>query len=166
MKEAFICFVIALIIGSIINGTRQLDVWGSFTGADGMQASTIVPAINENQFQHVVLESDQPVLVEFYTDDCPHCLDMVPVMAHLATDLKGNVKVVRMDAGECASIAEKYGVTGLPNFTVFKDGEKIDNTTGSQTKDQLLSFIKNCTAQKPSGSAEQDKIPHQSDNQG
>jgi len=165
MKEVLICFVIALVVGSIINSTRQLDVWGT-TAAGGAQASALVPAVTETTFQHEVLDSSQPVLVDFYTDECPHCTAMVPVVADLAAQLKGDVKIVRLDAGENAAIADKYGVHAWPAFVMFKGGEKIDETKGEQSKDELLSFIKKSASYKPSGSEGQEQLPHQANTEG
>jgi thioredoxin 1 len=162
MKEALICFAIALMIGAMLNGTKQLDVWGTTTVA-GASASQVIPAVTESTFQHEVLESDQPVLVDFYTEECPHCSAMVPVVADVATQLKGSVKVVRVDAGENAGVADKYGVNGVPDFVMFKEGQKLENVTGERTKPELLSFVKKCAAEKveSSGSA----TPRQSNGQ-
>jgi thioredoxin 1 len=162
MKEALICFAIALVIGAMLNGTKQLDVWGS-TSVAGAPASQVIPAVTESTFQHEVLESEQPVLVDFYTEECPHCTAMVPIVAEVAGEMKGSVKVVRVDSGENASVADKYGVNGVPDFVMFKEGQKLENITGERSKSELLSFVKKCAAEKVDSSGE--ATPRQSNSQ-
>jgi thioredoxin 1 len=89
-----------------------------------------------------VVQSSVPVLVDFYTDNSETSKQMVPVLAALTTDLGSSVKVFRMDANESPVISDKYNVQGVPDFVLFKNGEKIDHMVGPQTKEQMVSFLK------------------------
>jgi thioredoxin 1 len=158
IKELLIAFVIALCIGSFINGwqAEESQEAADNSAAAGTSASpdpggqpavdqTAVSAADESNFEAEVVDSPTPVLVDFYADACPHCRKMAPVLAEVATELKGTLKVVKVDATANPQLAQKYGIGPLPGFIVFKGGKATDSFVGEMPKSQLLSNLKKYT---------------------
>ena len=71
------------------------------------------------------------VLVDFFADWCMPCLMMAPIVEELSEKFKGKIKFGKVDVGENQEIASKFGVSSIPNFTLFKDGEVVDQFIGS-----------------------------------
>lgn len=140
MKEALICFVVALVLGAIFNSTRDLDVWG--TRQNNVMPEVEVPAVNEQMFEDDVLKAKQPVLVAFYSDDEKQSKLMIPLMIAVSKELKDSIKVVRMDAVMSPTICKAYGIEPLPDFVIFKNGRKVDHMLGVTDKDALVSFAR------------------------
>ena len=100
----------------------------------------VVEELTENNFEDFIKEGH--VLVDFYADWCMPCLTMSPIVEEVSEKLKDNVKFGKVDVGESKEIAEKFGVNSIPNFVLFKDGEKKDQFTGSMTAEELEEKIK------------------------
>ncbi len=96
---------------------------------------------NEDNFQSEVLESDQPVLVDFWAQWCGPCRQLTPVIEQLAEDNAGSVKVGKVDVDANQALSEKYGVQFLPTILLFKDGEVVESTQGAVPKDRLQEMI-------------------------
>ena len=88
-------------------------------------------------FEQEVLQSDIPVLVDFYADWCGPCKMMAPVIAALAEEFEGKMKIGKCDTEENMPLAQKYRVASIPNMQVFKNGEVVANFVGSMSKDAL-----------------------------
>lgn len=82
------------------------------------------------------------VLVDFYTTWCGPCQMMAPTLEKLATDLKGQAKIVKVDAEANPGTADAYGVQAYPTLFLFKDGKVVDTVVGMQNEAQLRSMIK------------------------
>ena len=165
MKEFFLAFILALAAGSIYNqvaGVEQsfsdaeigqvanqgaANVGGQPNGLNSdlspqaRAGETIVADIDEGSFQGMVLDSSEPVLVEFYTNNCPHCRTMAPVLGQLAYNGQGIVTVCKMNAEKCSNIAERYGVSGVPAFVLFTGGHMIDSTSGARSMSELRAWL-------------------------
>lgn len=94
--------------------------------------------VTEADFQSEVLNSSEPVLVDFTATWCQPCKMLDPVVKQLAQDWQGKVKVVKLDADQNPNIMIQYGVMGIPTLMLFKSGEIKDRITGYQTKDKLV----------------------------
>ncbi|MBI3172540.1 MAG: thioredoxin [Chloroflexi bacterium] len=94
--------------------------------------------VTEADFQSEVLNSSEPVLVDFTATWCQPCKMLDPVVKQLAQDWQGKVKVVKLDADQNPNIMVQYGVMGIPTLMLFKSGEIKDRITGYQTKDKLV----------------------------
>lgn len=94
--------------------------------------------VNEDNFQSEVLESDQPVLVDFTAVWCGPCKMLDPVVKQLATDWYGKAKVVKLDVDDNPNIAMQYQVMGVPTLMLFKNGQPSERVTGFQPKDRLV----------------------------
>jgi thioredoxin 1 len=150
MKEILIAFLIALVLGSIINGANfQSNSSGSNSSGNSnvsSQATAQVPSVDEASFDQEVLSSKTPVLVDFYTETCPHCKNMAPVLAQLKSE-HPEVKIVRVDAMANPSLAQKYNVGPVPAFLVFLDGKKVESSEGEMPKEELAAlFLKHLKA--------------------
>ncbi len=93
-----------------------------------------------DNFKTEVLESDKPVMVDFWATWCAPCRQISPVVEELATE-NDDVKVGKLDISAHESIAREYGVTSIPAFLVFKGGEVIARSTGMQPKASLQELI-------------------------
>jgi len=99
--------------------------------------------INATNFDEVVLQSDQPVLVDFWAQWCGPCKMISPLIDELATEVEGSAKVGKVEMeGDNQQLAVKYGVRSIPCLLFFKDGEVKDQIVGANiTKDQLKSKL-------------------------
>ena len=95
-----------------------------------------VPEFNDDNFQSEVLDSAQPVLVDFWAPWCGPCRQIAPMIDELATDNEGVVKVGKVNIDESA-IAQQYGVSSIPTLMVFKGGEVVERLVGVQPKTRL-----------------------------
>lgn len=92
--------------------------------------------VDEKSFQAEVLESDVPVLVDFWSPWCPPCNSMMPLLEKLSQDYLG-VKIVKVNFGENLQLAERFKVMALPTFVFFKKGQVVETLTGAQTESVL-----------------------------
>ena len=96
-----------------------------------------IMSVSEATFQNEVLESNQPVLVDFTAVWCGPCKMLDPVVRQLAQEWEGKVKVYKLDVDENPAVAMNYQVMGIPTLVLFKDGEQVERVTGYQPKDRL-----------------------------
>lgn len=92
---------------------------------------------NEGNFTAEVLESDIPVLVDFYADWCGPCKMMAPVIDKLATEYEGKVKLGKCNVDDNMELAQKYRISSIPNMKIFKGGEVVENIVGAQSEGAL-----------------------------
>jgi len=94
--------------------------------------------LNDTNFQSEVIDSELPVLVDFWAEWCGPCKMIGPVIDQVATDLDGQAKVGKVNVDEARELAVKYNVRSIPLLLFFKNGEVKDQIVGaSVTKDQL-----------------------------
>ena len=97
--------------------------------------------ITTNEFENEVLNAKGTVLVDFFATWCGPCKMLAPHLDELSAR-NPEVKIVKIDVDEETPLAIKYGVASIPTLILFKDGEKVNQTLGYQTRDQLENFIK------------------------
>ena len=94
--------------------------------------------VTEADFQNEVLNSNEPVLVDFTAVWCQPCKMLDPVVRQLAQDWQGKVKVVKLDADQNPNLMVQYGVMGIPTLMLFKNGSVRERITGYQTREKLV----------------------------
>jgi thioredoxin 1 len=92
--------------------------------------------VSDDTFTAEVLESEQPVLVDFWAAWCPPCRVMHPVLAALAAD-RDDLRVVEVDAEANVATAARYGVLAMPTFLLFRGGEEVLRLVGSRPRKRL-----------------------------
>ncbi|MFW6282657.1 MAG: thioredoxin [Minisyncoccales bacterium] len=82
------------------------------------------------------------VMVDFYADWCMPCITMGPVVEEIAEKLKGKIKIGKVNVGDYPEIAQKFNVSSIPNFIVFKDGKQVDSFTGTMYSEEIEEKLK------------------------
>jgi len=98
-------------------------------------------AITTQNFEQDVLNSDVPVLVDFWATWCGPCLAMAPVIDALAEKYDGKAKVVKLDVDENRDIAGKYQIRSIPTLMVFKGGEVVEKVIGGTSMAKLEGML-------------------------
>jgi len=97
--------------------------------------------VNQPDFQSKVLESDLPVLVDFWAEWCGPCKMIAPIVDEIATEYDGKVRVAKVDADTNQEVLMQYGIMGIPTLILFKNGEAVERITGYKPKDKILGKI-------------------------
>jgi thioredoxin 1 len=107
---------------------------------------TRVIRLTDRNFEAEVLDSDTPVLVEFWGSWCPPCKMMEPTLEQLAADYAGRLIVGKLNVDQNPRMATTYHIQGAPTFIVFASGEATGRRTGAQSEGQLEDLLKEAGA--------------------
>jgi thioredoxin 1 len=97
--------------------------------------------VGEEQFAKEVLQSDLPVLVDFWAPWCGPCKMLSPVVEEVAAENEDKLKVVKMDVDQNGEISAKYQIASVPTLMFFKDGEPVDSIIGAVPKSEIENKI-------------------------
>jgi len=100
-----------------------------------------VLAVSDSGFEKEVLQSDKPVLVDFWAEWCGPCKALAPVVSEVAEEYSEKVKFVKINVDDNPDLSAKYGIRGIPTLMIFKSGEVDATSVGGKTKSQLVAFI-------------------------
>jgi thioredoxin 1 len=102
--------------------------------------------LTDSNFEQEVIQSDVPVLVDFWAEWCMPCKMLAPTIDELAEDYGGTVKVGKIDTDSNRDVSMKYGISAIPTLILFKDGEMIKKFVGLQQKNELKQAIDDAIA--------------------
>lgn len=100
-----------------------------------------IMTFNEGNFQSEVIESDKPVMVDFWATWCPPCNHMTPVVEKMAEETDGRFVIGKVNVEEETELAKKYNINAIPAFLFFKNGEPKKSVVGAQTKETLMEIL-------------------------
>lgn len=101
--------------------------------------STLV--ITKDNFQSEVINSDQPVLLDFWASWCGPCRMVSPLVDQIAEEMEGKAKVGKINVDEQPELASQFGVMSIPTLVVLKDGEVVKKSVGARPKDEIVAMI-------------------------
>src|SRR5262245_26390588 len=99
-------------------------------------------AVTDESFEQEVLNSEVPVLVDFWAAWCGPCRMIAPTVDQLAVEYAGKLKVVKVDVDQNPDISGRLGVLSIPTLMVFKGGQMVDRIMGAMPKPALLAKLK------------------------
>ena len=97
-------------------------------------------SVNKNNFNQEVLNSDKPVLIDFWAPWCGPCRMVVPLVEEIAKE-RSDIKVVKINVDEEQELAMQFGVMSIPTLVVMKNGKIVNQVTGASPKAQILAML-------------------------
>ena len=109
-------------------------------------ASADVSHVTDANFEQEVLKSSIPVLIDFWAPWCGPCKAIAPIVDELAKDYAGKLKVVKLNVDDNPETPARYGVRGIPNLLIIRDGQVKDQIVGAVPKGHLVKAVDNALA--------------------
>jgi len=97
--------------------------------------------LNNENFKSEVIDSDKPVIVDFWAEWCGPCKKLGPIISQIADEKSDSVKVCKLNVDDEMAIAEKYGIQSIPTVILFKNGEPAETSVGLRSKDDLIALF-------------------------
>ena len=104
-------------------------------------ASELIKHVSDSSFEADVLQSDKPVLVDYWAEWCGPCKMIAPILDDVSKDYDGKLQIAKMNVDENREVPAKFGIRGIPTLMIFKDGQLAATKVGALSKAQLTAFI-------------------------
>lgn len=98
--------------------------------------------ITQDNFTAEVIESELPVVVDFWADWCMPCKMVAPVLEQISQDYAGKLKVAKVDVDDNGAIAQQYNIVSIPTLLLFKDGEVVSQQVGAVPREKIEGMFK------------------------
>ena len=123
------------------------DLVAALTEKDIMNESATQPvSVTDNDFADQVLQSDRPVLVDFWAEWCGPCRVLGPVIESLSQEYEGRVKVAKVDVDSSQQVAMQYGIRSIPTVMLFDKGQIVDTIVGVRPKSDYETSLRKVIA--------------------
>ncbi len=103
--------------------------------------SSDIVYVTDDSFEQDVLQSEVPVLVDYWAEWCGPCKMIAPILEEIVGDYAGKLKIAKLNIDENSATPPKYGIRGIPTLMIFKDGDVEATKVGALSKSQLTAFI-------------------------
>jgi len=103
--------------------------------------SAQITHVSDDSFEQDVLQSREPVLIDYWAEWCGPCKQIAPLLEEIAGEYTGRLKIAKLNIDENPATPPKYGIRGIPTLMLFKNGEVEDMKVGMLSKSQLQAFI-------------------------
>jgi thioredoxin 1 len=97
--------------------------------------------VGDGSFKTEVLESKEPVIVDFWAEWCGPCRQIAPIMKELANDYAGRVKIVKVNVDEAPATAGAYGIRSIPSVIAFRGGQVVEQLMGARPKASFVEMV-------------------------
>ena len=104
-------------------------------------SSNLIKHISDASFEADVLQSTQPVLVDYWAEWCGPCKMIAPILDEMSTTYTGKLQITKMNVDENREIPAQFGIRGIPTLMLFKDGKLAATKVGALSKSQMAAFI-------------------------
>lgn len=109
-------------------------------------ATTLINEVNDSNFQELVLQSEKPVVVDFWAPWCQPCRIIAPIIEELAKEYDGKVVFAKLNTDENMQTTMRFGIRGIPTLLIFKNGKEVGRIVGARPKPQLKEEIERVLA--------------------